>query len=228
MNMKTASSTIQNLLSCSYSKTSSSFQTHGLWLYPFEEAKDKKRVTLTPRKVYPYMSVKNSLETLNRPGLLDKCEQWRSRKNTMLGSDYLGDVYDGEVWQKFCSQEFNNFLCTPHSYLLNINVDWFQPFVRGTTYSTGAIYLTVQNLPRHERYLQSNLILVGLLPGPSEPKSTMNSYLTPLVEELHELWNGVVISESKQHYLVVHVIYPPAENYVAFWVITLLMGVISA
>ena len=150
------------------------------------------------------MSVKNSLEKLlNRPGLLDKCEQWRSRKNTMLGSDYLGDVYDGEVWQKFCSQEFNNFLCTPHSYLLNINVDWFQPFVRGTTYSTGAIYLTVQNLPRQERYLQSNLILVGLLPGPSEPKSTMNSYLTPLVEELHELWNGVVISVKASNSLKV-------------------------
>ena len=35
-------------------------------------------------------------------------------------SEYLGDVYDGEVWRKFNS---NNFLSTPHSYLLNMDVD---------------------------------------------------------------------------------------------------------
>ena len=28
-------------------------------------------------------------------------------------------------------------------YLLNMNVDWFKPFVRGTAYSTGAIYLRI-------------------------------------------------------------------------------------
>ena len=159
-----------------------------------KKQRTKRKVILTPRKVYPYMSVKNSLiNILNKPGFLDKCEQWRSRENVMQNTDYLGDVYDGDVWQRFSSRELNNFLCTPYSYLLTINVDWFQPFVRATVYSTGAIYLTIQNLPRHERYLQENLILVSLLPGPSEPKSTMNSYLTPLVEELHELWNGVVI-----------------------------------
>ena len=95
--------------------------------------------------------------------------------------------------KKFNSRELNNFLSTPHSYLLNMNVDWFKPFVRGTAYSTGAIYLTIQNLPRHERYQQENLILVGLIPGPSEP-SSLNAYLTPLIGELHELWQGVIVS----------------------------------
>ena len=126
---------------------------------------------------------------------MDKCEKWRSRRNNQQASEYLGDVYDGEIWRKFNSadREFKNFLSTPHSYLLSMNVDWFRPFVRGTAYSTGAIYLTIQNLPRHERYRKENLILVGLIPGPSEPKS-MNAYLTPLVEELCELWQlGVII-----------------------------------
>ena len=154
----------------------------------------KKKTVLIPRKVYPYKSVIRSLAViLSKPGFLEKCEQWRSRRINHT-SDYIGDIYDGEIWRKFNSQEFNNFLSTPHSYLLNMNVDWFKPFVRRTAYSTGAIYMTIQNLPRHERYLQENLILVGLLPGPSEPKSTMNSYLAPLIEELHELWQGVVIS----------------------------------
>lgn len=60
------------------------------------------------------------------------------------------------------------------------------------------------------------MILVGVIPGPKEPKLNMNSYLTPLVEELHELWNGLLlpvtidgsklqIFESEQHFLVCHV-----------------------
>lgn len=75
-----------------------------------------------------------------------------------------------------------------------MNVDWFKPFAGGKTYSVGAIYLTIQNLPRNERYLRENIILVGLLPGPKEPSLTMNSYLTPLVKELLELWHGVIIT----------------------------------
>ena len=54
--------------------------------------------------------------------------------------------------------------------------------MRGTSYSTGAMYLTIQNLPRQERYRTENLLLVGILPGPSEPSLIMNSYLGTIVE----------------------------------------------
>lgn len=68
-----------------------------------------------------------------------------------------------------------------------MNVDWFEPFERGV-YSVGAVYLTVQNLPRDLRYKPENIIMVGVIPGPSEPSLTINSYLTPLVLELKEAW----------------------------------------
>lgn len=51
----------------------------------------------------------------------------------------------------------------------------------------------VQNLPRQIRYKMENIILVGVIPGPKEPKLTMNSYLYPLVQEMKELWEGVII-----------------------------------
>ena len=77
--------------------------------------------------------------------------------------------------------------------MLTINVDWFQPFVH-TEYSLGAIYLPIQNLPRELRYKEENVLLVGLLPGPSEPKLSINSYLSPLVAELNEAWvNGMTL-----------------------------------
>ena len=57
-------------------------------------------------------------------------------------------------------------------------------------YSVGAIYLTIQNLPRSERFKVENILLIGVIPGPKEPKYNINSYLTPLVVELKEAWNG--------------------------------------
>ena len=75
-------------------------------------------------------------------------------------SEYLHDVYDEDVWKTFNSEEYNNFLSTPYSYLLNMNVDWFKPFVHGTAYSTGAVYLTIQNLPSMSATVKKILLLL--------------------------------------------------------------------
>lgn len=48
----------------------------------------------------------------------------------------------------------------------------------------GVIYLVVLNLPREERFKDENMICVGLIPGPKEPKININAYLEPLVDEL--------------------------------------------
>ena len=83
------------------------------------------------------------------------------------------------------------FLSSPFSYMVTLNVDWFQPFVR-TQYSLGAIYLSIQNLPRELRYKEENILLVGLLPGPSEPSRSIDPYLSPLITELKGAWeNGM-------------------------------------
>lgn len=52
----------------------------------------------------------------------------------------------------------------------------------------GAIYLTIQNLPRQECYKEENVILVGVIPGPKEPKLSMNAYLASLVKDLQTAW----------------------------------------
>ena len=96
-------------------------------------------------------------------------------------------MFDCHVWLDFCSDTYANFLCNPFCYLLSMNVDWFQPFTH-TEYSLGAIYMTVQYLPRNLRYRQENVILIGIIPGPSEPPISLNSYLTPLVEKLKIGW----------------------------------------
>ena len=85
------------------------------------------------------------------------------------------------------------FLASPHSYALILNLDWFQPY-KHLTYSVGVLYLSVLNLPSHLRYSKAYTILVGILPGPHEPKLTVNTYLVLLVNDLLELWRGVLLN----------------------------------
>lgn len=92
------------------------------------------------------------------------------------------DVYDGKIWE-----EYSEFLSAPFNYLLTLNVDWFSPYEHGR-YSVGAIYLTIQNLPRSIRNNPDNIILIGIIPGPTEPHLTLNSYLAPMIEELRCAW----------------------------------------
>ena len=44
------------------------------------------------------------------------------------------------------------------------------------------------------------IVLVGIIPGPKEPKYTINSYLTPLILELTEGWSvGFRIRSGSSH-----------------------------
>ena len=74
-----------------------------------------------------------------------------------------------------------------------LNVDWMQPF-KHTIYSVGVMYLVLMNLPRSERFKRENIILVGVIPGPCEPKLNINSYLSPLVDEL------LVLGKTESNY----------------------------
>ena len=81
------------------------------------------------------------------------------------------------------------FLELPGNLCFSLNVDWFNPY-DDTPYSAGAIYLAVLNLPCCERYEIENTILVGMMPGPHEPKNHINTYLSPLVDDMRKLYDG--------------------------------------
>ena len=150
-------------------------------------------ITFRPKKVFCYQPLKESIKYLfQQKDFIKLIQLWRNRH---VPNEVMGDVYDGEVWHNFCDNDGNRFVDQPYNLMLYLNVDWFQPFTH-LTESVGAIYLSVQNLPRTERYKLSNIILVGIIPGPKEPKYTMNQYLSHLVEELKEFWHGVEIPLS--------------------------------
>ena len=105
----------------------------------------------------------------------------------------MSDIHHGLMWSSLLDTEENPFVGDDdHSLMLTVNCDWFAPF--DGTYSVGAIYVTINNLPRAERYKTENVLLVGIMPGPKEPSTfQINNYLQPMVDELLELYAGVNI-----------------------------------
>ena len=74
---------------------------------------------------------------------------------------------------------------------LMLNVDWFQPF-KHCTDSLGALYLVIVNLPRKERYKRENVIYFH-----HWNLSLQHTFLSPIVKELQELWQGVRFCTSE-------------------------------
>ena len=68
----------------------------------------------------------------------------------------------------------------------------------------GALYLVIMNLPRKDRYKRENVILAGLIPS-LDKEPPLNTFLSPLVSQLQELWKGVRLytSESPKYKVVV-------------------------
>ena len=63
--------------------------------------------------------------------------------------------------------------------------------------------MAIQNLPHRERYTSDNIILIGVIPGPHEPSKVMNGYLSPLIDELKQLWQGVIMQSASDTLVVV-------------------------
>ena len=53
--------------------------------------------------------------------------------------------------------------------------------------------LSVLNLPRRERFRKKWTMVVGILPGPTEPRIHLNTFLKPLVDDLLCLWRGMTV-----------------------------------
>ncbi len=157
------------------------------------------QLKLYPFKVFCYGNLIDSLQRfLLRPGFAVSCETTRNLYKETNGM--LSDLYNGKIWHEFLRVDDVNFLSAAYTYGLMLNIDWFEPF-NGCVYAVGVLYLAIMNLPRSERYKRHNILILGIIPGPSEPPLTVNTYLSPLVTELLQLWKGVpmMVSNSGEH-----------------------------
>ena len=85
------------------------------------------------------------------------------------------------------------------------------------TYLMWPIVLSILNLPRHIRYSPGSMLLVGIIPGRTEPNN-MDPYLDILVDEIIEM-NGSQLYDSyrKEHFqlnvdILFHILDYPGQN----------------
>lgn len=103
------------------------------------------------------------------------------------------------MWNNFLLVDGCPYLSATYTYALTLNVDWFQPY-KHSIWSVGVMYISIMNLPRQKRYKRKNMVLIGVIPGPSEPTHDMNSLIEPLVSELKEFWKGISLNAQKMAY----------------------------
>ena len=138
-------------------------------------------------KVCCFTSLISSLQALVlRSDFIQMCESTRNSFDSMN----FTDIYDGSIWKDFMTVEDRPFLSVCNNYGLLLKIDWLQAY-KHIEYSVGVMYLVMLNLPRSLRFKRENVILFGIIPGPCEPSRTINTYLSPLVADLLDLWKGV-------------------------------------
>lgn len=142
----------------------------------------QNKTVFYPYKIYCFNSIIDQLDSiLKRPGITDLCERWRNRT---VRSGFMADIFDGQVWKDFQTVNGKDFLRKRNNIALGINVDWFQPYKRRKDRSVGAIYFVILNLPREERFKWENVIIAGIIPELKKEPKSLNTFLSPVVDEL--------------------------------------------
>ncbi|XP_070034605.1 uncharacterized protein [Nicotiana tomentosiformis] len=110
---------------------------------------------------------------------------------------------DGEAWKNFY-RTYPDYASEPRNVLLGLCADGFTPFsVSATPYSCWPIFITPYNLPPKMCMTSPYICLNCVIPGPRNPKSLIDVYLQPLIDELKQLWyDGVVTYDisTKQNF----------------------------
>jgi len=151
---------------------------------------------LTPIKPFLSFDFKDWLAGLvSWPGYEDLMDSaWK--KTNADPANGISDITEADFLRNFLGPDGERLFQDGRSegrYAFSLCVDFFNPLSNkqaGKKVSIGIISLACLNLPLDECYKPENMFLVGIIPGPKEPPlNLLNHYLTPIVDDLLELWS---------------------------------------
>jgi hypothetical protein len=187
---------------CSFVKTPSSVPCNTpLWT---ERVLGGGRIRSSPCAKYLHQDLKSWLGRLiSRKGMedtLDSCPQG-DRGNPHAPID---DIWQSPVFNNLKDKHGTPFLPGPQNegrIIFGFSVDSFDPFGMKTakqSVSSTGIWIFCVNLPPHLRFLQENMLLVGVIQGPHKPsKDEINPYIQLVVNDLQDFWDpGVFFSRT--------------------------------
>lgn len=139
--------------------------------------------TRTERATFDLTSIIKRLRTMFA-GPPKSAELQRTDKESRDGT--VSDIWDGAFIRKLKMEGFFN---DNRDVALGISTDGIQLFKIGD-FEVWPILLTNYSLAKTLRYNSENQIILGVIPGPTQPKD-MNSFVLPIVDELKLLEDGV-------------------------------------
>ncbi|OMO92395.1 Transposon, En/Spm-like protein [Corchorus capsularis] len=103
---------------------------------------------------------------------------------------------DSLAWKDFYSR-YPDFASEPRNVRLGLASDGFNPFkTMSSTYSTWPVVLIPYNQAPWISMKQSSFILSMIIPGEKGPGDDIDVYLQPLIEELKQLWDGILTYDA--------------------------------
>ncbi|EKM74305.1 hypothetical protein AGABI1DRAFT_48245, partial [Agaricus bisporus var. burnettii JB137-S8] len=163
--------------------------------YCHEAARDAKG---KPRQVFAYLPLVPRLQAMTSSP--HHAEKMRYRGDFQHEPGKVRDVFDGSHYRSLLNKTVSTknsedpqppfcHFSDKRDIALGLSTDGFAPFKQRNK-TCWPIILFNYNLPPDIRFQKRYCISLGTIPGPKKP-SDMDSFLWPLVQELHQLANGV-------------------------------------
>jgi hypothetical protein len=82
-----------------------------------------------------------------------------------------------------------------------MSINGMNPFMNNSIHSTWPIVLMILNFPPWLCNKQKYIMMSGLISGPQQPGNDIDTYFSPLVEDLNVLWynDGVQVWDKHKH-----------------------------
>jgi hypothetical protein len=117
-------------------------------------------------------------------------KKWQSSEKEM------SHPADGKAWSDF-DEEYPDFAKDVRNIRLGLATDGFNPFSeKNSKYSMWLVFVIPYNLPPWACMRESNIMMALLIPGPTCPGKDFDVFLEPLIEDLLDLWMGVLTIDA--------------------------------
>ena len=154
-----------------------------------------------PRKRFVYLPLIPRLIAMARSTSAATRMKYRGSEHTHE-SGKISDVFDGTHYANLIREKVvidgmelpHRFFQDPRDVALGLSTDGFAPFKHRTT-TCWPLILFNYNLPPEDRFHVSNIISLGVIPGPKKPID-MDSFLWPLVGEMLQLAAGLTAFDA--------------------------------
>ena len=149
-----------------------------------------------PQKVLRHFPLIPRVRHIFRTKSFAKLTTWHAENRSTDGVQRT--PADSEAWHHI-DETFPDFAREARNLRFGLAMDGVNPFgLRSTSYSVWPVVLVNYNIPPWLSTKKGHLLLSLLVPGRYKVKN-MDVYLSPLIDELKELWEGIVVEDMSKH-----------------------------